>query len=294
MGALLYTQLGGTFLTWLLAILLIVVGLLQLTGRSSRLQIKPPWSPVAGAASGLFGGLVGNQGGLRTAGLLSLGLAARPFVATSAAIALMVDLVRVPIYIVSDGATLLAAWRIGLAATIGVVIGTFAGTPVARPPVADDVSACRGYVAHRPWRMVDRSDAIGVHGDPHATPDQDGLAPVGDRRPRGPRCRRLVLRAGDFDADAAWRDGGGRRASCPPGDDSCERAGAPEPGAGHGGDASGVVWSIGPITARRVMPTMAAAIPRSAAGCSRERRTCGSPRRRPSATASSSTSSNTA
>ena len=127
-GALLYTQLGATVLTWLLAILLLVVGLLQVTGRSSLLEIKPQWSPVAGAASGLFGGLVGNQGGLRTAGLLSLGLAARPFVATSAAIALMVDSVRVPIYIVSDGATLLAAWRIGLAATIGVVIGTFAGT----------------------------------------------------------------------------------------------------------------------------------------------------------------------
>jgi uncharacterized membrane protein YfcA len=127
-GALLYTQLGGVFLTSLLAILLVIVGVLQITGRSSALHIQPRWASIAGMAAGLFGGLVGNQGGLRTAGLLSLGLTARPFVATGAAIALLVDSMRVPIYIVSEGATLLQGWRIGVAATVGVVIGTFAGT----------------------------------------------------------------------------------------------------------------------------------------------------------------------
>ena len=127
-GAILFTQVSGPQLTAVLAVLLIAVGGLQLAGRASHLRIVPSWAPAAGAASGLFGGLVGNQGGLRSAGLLSLGLTARPFVATGAAIALLVDLVRVPIYIVSDGTTLLSAWRIGVAATVGVVIGTFAGT----------------------------------------------------------------------------------------------------------------------------------------------------------------------
>jgi uncharacterized membrane protein YfcA len=127
-GALLFTRVEGPVLILVLAALLVVVGMLQLTGQASRLRMDPAWAPAAGAASGLFGGLVGNQGGLRSAGLLSLGLTARPFVATGAAIALLVDLVRVPIYIVSDGATLVDAWRIGVAATLGVVIGTFAGT----------------------------------------------------------------------------------------------------------------------------------------------------------------------
>lgn len=127
-GAILFTQISGPQLTAVLAVLLIVAGGLQLAGRGTRVRIAPSWAPAAGAASGLFGGLVGNQGGLRSAGLLSLGLTARPFVATGAAIALLVDLVRVPIYIVSDGATILSAWRIVVAATAGAVIGTFAGT----------------------------------------------------------------------------------------------------------------------------------------------------------------------
>jgi uncharacterized membrane protein YfcA len=127
-GALLFTRARGVVLMVLLAALLIVVGSLQLGGWAARWRVAPPWAPLAGAVSGLFGGLVGNQGGLRSAGLLALGLGARPFIATSAAIALLVDLVRLPIYIVSDGALLLDAWRVGAAATAGVVVGTFVGT----------------------------------------------------------------------------------------------------------------------------------------------------------------------
>jgi uncharacterized membrane protein YfcA len=127
-GALLFTQLTSTVLTLILAVLLIAVGGLQWTGRSSLVRITPRWASAAGAASGLFGGLVGNQGGLRTGALLALGLSARPFVATGAATALLVDSVRVPIYIVAEGATIGDAWRIGVAATVGVVIGTLGGT----------------------------------------------------------------------------------------------------------------------------------------------------------------------
>jgi uncharacterized membrane protein YfcA len=127
-GALLFTQLGGPVLSMILGSLLVVVGGFQLAGLSRRLVISPAWSFAAGALSGLFGGLVGNQGGIRSAALLGFNLSSRSFVATAAAIALLLDAVRVPVYLADEGAAILAGWRTIIAATIGVVAGTFAGT----------------------------------------------------------------------------------------------------------------------------------------------------------------------
>ncbi len=53
---------------------------------------------IAGALSGMFGGLVGNQGGIRSAALLGFDLKRDEFVATATAIALLVDVFRMPVY----------------------------------------------------------------------------------------------------------------------------------------------------------------------------------------------------
>jgi uncharacterized protein len=129
-GAWLFTQAGGSMLAALLGILLMVVGTIQLAGLAVRWRIAPAWSAVAGALSGLFGGLVGNQGGIRSAALLGFDLPARAFIATAGAIALVVDAVRLPVYLWSQGHAMLDAWRVVLFATIGVVAGTFAGTSI--------------------------------------------------------------------------------------------------------------------------------------------------------------------
>jgi uncharacterized membrane protein YfcA len=127
-GALLYTRLGGPILSRTLGVLLVGVGSLQLSGLYQRLRITPSWSLAAGALSGLFGGLVGNQGGIRSAALLGFGLTSRQFIATAAAIALLLDAVRLPIYLVDEGDAMIAGWRTIVLATIGVVAGTFGGT----------------------------------------------------------------------------------------------------------------------------------------------------------------------
>ena len=127
-GALLFTRLGGPVLSRTLGVLLVGVGVVQLTGSHQRLKITPSWSLAAGALSGLFGGLVGNQGGIRSAALLGFGLSSRAFIATAAAIALLLDAVRLPVYLIDEGAAVIAGWRTIVAATIGVVAGTFAGT----------------------------------------------------------------------------------------------------------------------------------------------------------------------
>jgi uncharacterized membrane protein YfcA len=73
-------------------------------------------------------GMVGNQGGIRSAGLLAFELSPREFIATAAAIALVVDAVRTPLYMWTAGPDVLAALRIMAIATAGVVAGTFAGS----------------------------------------------------------------------------------------------------------------------------------------------------------------------
>jgi uncharacterized membrane protein YfcA len=126
-GALLQARTSNSALTLVLAALLLFAGLSELLGivRTVRLGRIGAWT--AGALSGLFGGLVGNQGGIRSAGLLAFDVDKTSFVATATAIALIVDGVRMPVYAMTAGSDLLAAWPTILLATAGVLAGTVAG-----------------------------------------------------------------------------------------------------------------------------------------------------------------------
>ena len=126
-GALLYTQLGPGALTRVLGGLLLLTAVAQLTGWASRRQPRGPSVALLGLASGLFGGLAGNQGGLRSAALTAFGLSPLGFVATATATGLLVDAARTPIYVWHSGPVLLTLWAPIAVATIGVVIGTIVG-----------------------------------------------------------------------------------------------------------------------------------------------------------------------
>ena len=127
-GAYVFTQVRGELLARVLGALLVFVGIAQLTGLAQRLRLRGHLAWLAGALSGVFGGMVGNQGGIRSAGLLAFDLTPRAFVATAAAIALIVDAVRVPLYLWDAGREMLEQARIMMVATAGVVVGTFAGS----------------------------------------------------------------------------------------------------------------------------------------------------------------------
>ncbi len=136
-GAWLHTQLASPRLGTVLAVLLIVAGTSELTGRRIPLPQTPFWRRIGGVASGLFGGLVGNQGGIRTAALLGAGLPPRQLVATATATALVVDAARVPFYVWSEGPVLVDGLRILLWLSAGVTLGTLAALPIlARMPGA--------------------------------------------------------------------------------------------------------------------------------------------------------------
>jgi uncharacterized protein len=131
-GALIHVYVSSRALTTVLAILLIFAGTVGLSGLANKFRFRGPLAGIAGALSGGFGGLVGNQGGIRSAALLGFDLPGLGFVATATAIALVVDAVRMPVYFITGHRAILAAWSAILAATIGVVIGTLAGERILR------------------------------------------------------------------------------------------------------------------------------------------------------------------
>ena len=126
-GALLQARLGGPALTSVLGGLLILTGIAGMTGWTSRVTVSGPAVPLLGLLSGLFGGLAGNQGGLRAAALSAFKLPPVAFVATATAIGLLVDAARAPVYLWQTGPALLSLAVPILVATVGVVLGTMAG-----------------------------------------------------------------------------------------------------------------------------------------------------------------------
>ena len=129
-GAVLQSRLGSPVLTAVLASLLIVAGTSEVLERRVPLPPTPGWRLLGGTASGFFGGLVGNQGGIRAAALLGFQLEPRQLVATATASALLVDAARIPIYLLSEGGTIAATVPLWVAASVGATIGTLLGVPV--------------------------------------------------------------------------------------------------------------------------------------------------------------------
>ena len=64
MGALFHLWLRSVVLSYVLGGLLVFAGLMGITGIASRMRFGRTTGWIAGALSGIFGGLVGNQGGI--------------------------------------------------------------------------------------------------------------------------------------------------------------------------------------------------------------------------------------
>jgi uncharacterized protein len=131
-GALAHSRLGGSALTAVLGALLVLAGAIGLLGYADKIRFGETTAWIAGAVSGAFGGLVGNQGGIRSAAMLGIGVQGPAFVATSTAIGLTVDAVRMPIYFATESAQIFRAWPATVAAIVGVVAGTVIGERILR------------------------------------------------------------------------------------------------------------------------------------------------------------------
>jgi len=131
-GALAHGSLSGASLTRVFGCLLILSGLGALIGWTKRVHLSSIQALIAGAVAGLFGGLVGNQGSIRSAALLAFRLSPRAFVATATAPAMIVDAARIPVYLFQSGDVFSDNPALVAVMTGGVIAGTLLGDPVLR------------------------------------------------------------------------------------------------------------------------------------------------------------------
>ncbi|HEV8479677.1 MAG TPA: sulfite exporter TauE/SafE family protein [Candidatus Eisenbacteria bacterium] len=131
-GALLHARATSQALSVVFGVLLLLAGLSELTGWMTRVRWSHRAAWVAGALSGALGGLVGNQGGIRSAAMLGFEVPRQSFVSTATAIGLCVDVARVPVYLATQGADIARAWRPLVVAVVAVVIGTALGARLLR------------------------------------------------------------------------------------------------------------------------------------------------------------------
>ncbi|NIP82943.1 MAG: TSUP family transporter, partial [Gemmatimonadetes bacterium] len=130
LGALFHARAGSPTLAVVFGVLLVLAGVSELTGLARKVELTGAAGWAAGGLSGVFGGLVGNQGGIRSAALLGFHLSRHAFVATATAIALAVDVARMPVYFVAEGAAILERWPLVALTVVGVVVGTLAGEKI--------------------------------------------------------------------------------------------------------------------------------------------------------------------
>jgi len=142
LGALLHAYASNRALAIVFGCLLLFVGLSELTGFMNHVHLGRRGAWIAGALSGVFGGLVGNQGGIRTAALLAFDTDKASFVATATAVGLVVDAARLPVYVMAEGPALMRNWPLIAFAIAGVIVGTVAVSRVLR------------HVADRSFRTV--------------------------------------------------------------------------------------------------------------------------------------------
>ena len=131
-GALVHIWVNNPILSVVLGILLIFAGITGVLGYADRMRFGKTSVWLAGAISGAFGGLVGNQGGIRSAAMLGLGIQGPAFVATATAIGIAVDAARMPVYLVTESSQIFRALPAVVAATAGVIAGTVAGEHILR------------------------------------------------------------------------------------------------------------------------------------------------------------------
>lgn len=111
-----------------IALLMALFALLELWPGAKRWALSPRWLVPGGALSGFFGGLSGHQGGLRSIFLLRTGMGKQAFIATGTVIAVLVDLVRLPVYATHlPAGQLQAQWPLLTASVLAAFLGAWWG-----------------------------------------------------------------------------------------------------------------------------------------------------------------------
>jgi len=125
LGAFTHAFWASRALTYTLAVVLIITGAVGVFGLTFK--FRGAAAQAGGIVSGFLGGMVGNQGPVRSAAMLGFELTKEQFVATSVAIGVIVDVVRLPVYFWSQGKLIAVQVPFVIMMTIAVVAGTLLG-----------------------------------------------------------------------------------------------------------------------------------------------------------------------
>lgn len=127
-----YQLFGKTFevypVKFIISILLIIFASMDLIPYFQNLKFAKNKLPIGGALSGFFGGLSGNQGALRSAFLIKVGLDKETFIGTAVVVSTFVDFTRLGVYATSfNKSGLLDNLPVVIFATLSAISGAYIG-----------------------------------------------------------------------------------------------------------------------------------------------------------------------
>ena len=130
-GALLVSSISQTTLKSILGVFLVVYAIIFLWKEKIKLQPSVLNSLIGGSLSGFLAGLIGTGGALRGAFLTAVGLPKEKYIATAAAIALAVDVTRIPVYFAEGFLNNRYYWYIPFLFVIALA-GSFTGKQIVK------------------------------------------------------------------------------------------------------------------------------------------------------------------
>ncbi|MEO8589577.1 MAG: sulfite exporter TauE/SafE family protein [Flavobacteriales bacterium] len=108
--------------------LMLVFAVVELLPGAAKWSLSQRFLVPGGLLSGFLGGLSGHQGALRSIFLLRSGLGKEAYIATGVAIACLVDLTRIPVYLRNMPQGLLGErWPLLIATTLAAFLGAWLG-----------------------------------------------------------------------------------------------------------------------------------------------------------------------
>lgn len=111
-----------------LAALMVLFAITELSPRINGISFHGKHLFAGGLVSGFFGGLSGHQGALRSMFLLRSGMRKETYIATGVAIAMLVDLTRIPLYAQHVGmGQLQREWPLLVACVLAAFLGAWWG-----------------------------------------------------------------------------------------------------------------------------------------------------------------------
>lgn len=127
-----YSIMGKEFEVFLLKLLislfLIFFALTDVLPYFKKLQFGKSKLAIGGFFSGFFGGLSGNQGALRSAFLIKMGLSKEAFVGTAVVVSTMVDFTRLGVYFSqAESAGLFKNTSMVVSAIVAAIFGSYFG-----------------------------------------------------------------------------------------------------------------------------------------------------------------------